>query len=92
MARNLPQNREACRSFRALPVGRKAKRGRSREGGAGGSVIRQRCGTAIQRVRFAENEMNYCARCQTEGRILADRSLSRLLKDDWLGTIEELEG
>lgn len=50
------------------------------------------CGTAIQRVRFAENEMNYCARCQTEGRILADRSLSRLLKDEWPRTIEELEG
>jgi formamidopyrimidine-DNA glycosylase len=49
------------------------------------------CGTAVQRIRYAENETNYCPRCQTEGRILADRSLSRLLKDDWPRTIEELE-
>jgi formamidopyrimidine-DNA glycosylase len=49
------------------------------------------CGTTVQRVRYAENEMNYCPRCQTEGRVLADRSLSRLLKDDWPRTIEELE-
>jgi formamidopyrimidine-DNA glycosylase len=49
------------------------------------------CGTAIQRIRYAENETNYCPRCQTEGRILADRSLSRLLKDDWPRTVEELE-
>jgi formamidopyrimidine-DNA glycosylase len=50
------------------------------------------CGTTVQRIRYAENETNYCPRCQTEGRILADRSLSRLLKDDWPRTIEELEG
>jgi formamidopyrimidine-DNA glycosylase len=50
------------------------------------------CGTKIQRVIFAENEMNYCPRCQNEGRLLADRSLSRLLKKDWPKTIEELEG
>jgi formamidopyrimidine-DNA glycosylase len=50
------------------------------------------CGTAVQRIRFAENELNYCPRCQTEGRVLADRSLSRLLKDDFPRTIEELEG
>jgi formamidopyrimidine-DNA glycosylase len=50
------------------------------------------CGTAVQRIRYAENETNYCPRCQTGGRILADRSLSRLLKDDWPRTIEELEG
>jgi formamidopyrimidine-DNA glycosylase len=49
------------------------------------------CGTAVQRIRYAENETNYCPRCQTGGRILADRSLSRLLKDDWPRTIEELE-
>ena len=49
------------------------------------------CGTAVQRVRFAENEMNYCPRCQTDGRVLADRSLSRLLRDEWPRTIEELE-
>jgi formamidopyrimidine-DNA glycosylase len=49
------------------------------------------CGTAVQRIRYAENETNYCPRCQTEGRILADRSLSRLLKDDWPRTVEELE-
>ena len=49
------------------------------------------CGTAVQRIRYAENETNYCPRCQTEGRILADRSLSRLLKEDWPRTVEELE-
>ncbi len=49
------------------------------------------CGTAIQRIRYAENETNYCPRCQTEGKLLADRSLSRLLKDDWPKTVDELE-
>jgi formamidopyrimidine-DNA glycosylase len=50
-----------------------------------------RCGTEIQRIRYAENETNYCPRCQTGGKVLADRSLSRLLKDDWPRTVEELE-
>lgn len=50
------------------------------------------CGAPIQRIRHAENESNYCARCQTGGRLLADRSLSRLLKDSWPRRIEELEG
>jgi formamidopyrimidine-DNA glycosylase len=50
------------------------------------------CGTAVQRIVYAENECNYCPRCQTEGRLLADRALSRLLKDDWPKTIEEMEG
>ena len=50
------------------------------------------CGTPIQRIVHAENESNYCARCQTGGRVLADRSLSRLLKDTWPKRIEELEG
>ena len=49
------------------------------------------CGTTVHRIRYSENETNYCPRCQTEGRILADRSLSRLLKDDWPRTVEELE-
>jgi formamidopyrimidine-DNA glycosylase len=49
------------------------------------------CGTLIQRIRYAENETNYCPRCQTGGKLLADRSLSRLLKDDWPRTIEEWE-
>ena len=49
------------------------------------------CGTAVQRIVYAENECNYCPRCQTEGRLLADRALSRLLKDDWPRTIEQLE-
>ena len=49
------------------------------------------CGTAIQRIRYADNETNYCPRCQTAGKLLADRSLSRLLKDDWPRTIEALE-
>ena len=49
------------------------------------------CGTAVQRIIYAENETNYCPRCQTKGKVLADRSLSRLLKDDWPRSIEELE-
>ncbi len=49
-----------------------------------------RCGVKIQRIRYAENETNYCPGCQTEGRILADRSLSRLLRDDWPRSVEEL--
>jgi formamidopyrimidine-DNA glycosylase len=49
------------------------------------------CSTAIQRIRYAENETNYCPRCQTGGKLLADRSLSRLLKDDWPRTIDALE-
>jgi formamidopyrimidine-DNA glycosylase len=48
------------------------------------------CGAPIQRIRYADNETNYCAACQTEGRILADRSLSRLLKDDWPRHLDEL--
>ena len=50
------------------------------------------CGAPIQRIVYAENETNYCARCQTGGRLLADRSLSRLLHDDWPRTLEEMEG
>jgi formamidopyrimidine-DNA glycosylase len=49
------------------------------------------CGTPIQRIRYADNETNYCPRCQTGGRLLADRGLSRLLGKDWPKTIEELE-
>jgi formamidopyrimidine-DNA glycosylase len=49
------------------------------------------CGTAVQRIRYAENEVNYCPRCQTSGKLLADRSLSRLLKADWPKTIDEAE-
>jgi len=49
------------------------------------------CGTAVQRIIYAENETNYCPRCQTAGKVLADRSLSRLMKDDWPRSIEELE-
>jgi formamidopyrimidine-DNA glycosylase len=50
-----------------------------------------RCGDPIQRIRYADNETNYCARCQTDGKVLADRSLSRLLGKDWPRTLEELE-
>jgi formamidopyrimidine-DNA glycosylase len=50
------------------------------------------CGTAVQRIVYAENETNYCPRCQTGGKLLADRSLSRLLKDDWPRTIDQWEG
>lgn len=49
------------------------------------------CATAVQRITYAENEVNYCPRCQTGGKLLADRSLSRLLKADWPKTIEEAE-
>ncbi len=48
------------------------------------------CGTPVQRIRYADNETNYCARCQTDGRLLADRALSRLLKQDWPKSIDEL--
>lgn len=50
-----------------------------------------RCGAPVQRIRYADNETNYCATCQTGGKLLADRSLSRLLKSDWPRTLEELE-
>ncbi len=49
------------------------------------------CGTSVQRIRYAENETNYCPRCQTGGKLLADRALSRLLKNDWPKSIDELE-
>lgn len=49
------------------------------------------CGARVQRIRYAANECNYCAKCQTGGRLLADRSLSRLMKSDWPRTLEELE-
>lgn len=51
-----------------------------------------RCGTKIQRIRYASNETNYCPNCQTGGKLLADRALSRLLRADWPRSIEELEG
>lgn len=47
------------------------------------------CGSLVQRIRYADNETNYCARCQTDGKVLADRSLSRLLKDDWPRSIDD---
>ncbi len=50
-----------------------------------------RCGEKIQRIRYADNETNYCARCQTGAKVLADRSLSRLLRGDWPRTLDELE-
>jgi len=50
-----------------------------------------KCGEKIQRIRYADNETNYCARCQTGGKLLADRGLSRLLRSDWPRTLEELE-
>jgi formamidopyrimidine-DNA glycosylase len=49
------------------------------------------CGSPVQRIRYADNETNYCARCQTDGKLLADRALSRLLKSDWPRTLDELE-
>ena len=50
-----------------------------------------RCGSKIQRIRYASNETNYCPKCQTGGRLLADRALSRLLREDWPRTPEALE-
>lgn len=50
-----------------------------------------RCGEKVQRIRYADNETNYCAKCQTGGKVLADRSLSRLLGSDWPRTLDELE-
>jgi formamidopyrimidine-DNA glycosylase len=49
------------------------------------------CGSKVQRIVYAENECNYCATCQTEGRLLADRAMSRLLKDDWPRSLDEME-
>jgi formamidopyrimidine-DNA glycosylase len=49
------------------------------------------CGAPVQRIRYADNETNYCARCQTDGRLLADRALSRLLKDDWPRSLDALD-
>ena len=49
------------------------------------------CAAPVQRIVYADNETNYCPRCQTGGKVLADRSLSRLLKDDWPRSIEELD-
>jgi formamidopyrimidine-DNA glycosylase len=49
------------------------------------------CGTPVQRIRYADNETNYCPTCQTGGRLLADRGLSRLLKEDWPGSLDEME-
>jgi formamidopyrimidine-DNA glycosylase len=50
-----------------------------------------RCGAKVQRIRYASNETNYCAVCQTGGKLLADRALSRLLREDWPRTLDELE-
>lgn len=50
-----------------------------------------RCGTKVQRIRYADNETDYCPQCQTGGKLLADRGLSRLLKQDWPRTLDELE-
>ena len=50
-----------------------------------------RCRTKVQRIRYASNETNYCPTCQTGGKLLADRGLSRLLREDWPRTMEELE-
>jgi formamidopyrimidine-DNA glycosylase len=50
-----------------------------------------RCSAPVQRIVYARNEANYCALCQTDGRLLADRALSRLLREDWPRTLEEAE-
>jgi formamidopyrimidine-DNA glycosylase len=49
------------------------------------------CGAPVQRIVYADNETNYCARCQTNGRLLADRALSRLLREDWPRSIDDVE-
>ncbi len=55
------------------------------------ALERRIVGQTLQRIVYAENETNYCARCQTGGKLLADRALSRLLKEDWPRTLEEME-
>ena len=50
-----------------------------------------RCGAKVQRIRYASNETNYCPQCQTGGKLLADRALSRLLKQDWPRSLEEMD-
>ena len=50
------------------------------------------CGAKVQRIRYAANETNYCARCQTNGRVLADRAMSRLLREDWPRSLDEMDG
>ena len=89
---------------RAIGVGRQLLRRLSRERDAEGGIAQRRHDARtpigrrvldqageVQRIRYAENETNYCPTCQTEGRLLADRSLSRLLKDDWPRSLDELE-
>ena len=49
------------------------------------------CGSPVQRIRYATNETNYCPGCQTGGKILADRAMSRLLKDDWPASLDDLD-
>jgi formamidopyrimidine-DNA glycosylase len=49
------------------------------------------CGSPVQRIRYAANECNYCATCQTGGKLLSDRALARLLREDWPRTLEEME-
>ncbi len=49
------------------------------------------CESPIQRIVYAQNECNYCARCQTDGKILADRAMSRLLKEDWPSSLDDLD-
>jgi formamidopyrimidine-DNA glycosylase len=49
------------------------------------------CGDPVQRIRYAENETNYCATCQTGGRLMADRGLSRLLREDWPRSLDEMD-
>jgi len=53
-------------------------------------LLCSRCGKSVQRIRYADNKTNYCAKCQTDGKVLADRSLSRLLRADWPRTLDEL--
>jgi len=57
----------------------------------GGTAAVSDCGAPVQRIRYASNETNYCARCQTGGRRLADRAMSRLLKEDWPRSIDDVE-
>jgi len=80
-------NKEATKSF---PEGVTAFRPEMAVHGRFGLPC-PRCGKPVQRIRYADNETNYCAQCQTGGKVLADRSLSRLLGSDWPRTLEELE-
>jgi formamidopyrimidine-DNA glycosylase len=83
-------DRLSCEARKKFPEGVTAFRPEMAVHGRFGQPC-PRCGSPIQRIRYADNETNYCPACQTGGKVLADRSLSRLLGSDWPRTLDELE-